>query len=62
MQGVIDYTHVLITKFVIPSLEDYYYHKFKGYSMVAQVVIDSNNYYFLISSLVCLKMSMTRVF
>jgi hypothetical protein len=58
MQGIIDDTHVLITKFVIPSLEDYYYHKSKCYSMVAQVVIDSNDYY-LMFSLVCHKMSMT---
>lgn len=62
MQGVIDDTHILITNLVIPSLKDYYYHKSKGYSMVAQVVVDSNNYYFLMFSLVCHKMSMTHIF
>jgi hypothetical protein len=43
VHGVIDGTHLLIyTKPSIPYLEDYYYHKFGGYSMVAQVLVDFN--------------------
>lgn len=42
MQGVTNGTHVLISKPFIPYPQDYYYHKSKGYSMVAQVMVDSN--------------------
>jgi hypothetical protein len=42
MQGVTFGTHVLIFKPSIPYPEDNYYHKSKGYSMVAQVMVDSN--------------------
>jgi len=41
MQGVTDGTHVLISKPSIPYPQDYYYHNL-GYSMVAQVMVDSN--------------------
>jgi hypothetical protein len=42
MQGVTNGTHVLISKPSIPYPEDYYYHKSKGHSMVAQAMVDSN--------------------
>ncbi len=41
-QGFTNGTHVLISKPFIPYPQDYYYHKSKGYSMVAQVMVDSN--------------------
>jgi hypothetical protein len=42
MYGAIDGTHVLISKPFIPYPKDYYYHKFGGYFMVAQAMVDSN--------------------
>jgi hypothetical protein len=42
MQGVTSGTQVLIFKPFIPYLEDYHYHKSKGYSMVAQAMVDFN--------------------
>jgi hypothetical protein len=42
MQGVTFGTHVLIFKPSMPYLENYHYHKSKGYSMVAQAMVDSN--------------------
>ncbi len=36
----IDNTHILIFKPLTPYLAYYFYHKMKGYSIVAQVVVD----------------------
>jgi hypothetical protein len=35
VQGVIDGTHLLISKPFMPFLEDYYYFKYGGYSIIA---------------------------
>jgi hypothetical protein len=36
----IDDSHIAITKLSGAFAEDYYYHKTKGYNIVAQVVVD----------------------
>ena len=41
MVGAIDCTHIHVVKPWILYLEDYYYHKIDGYSIIAQVVVDS---------------------
>jgi hypothetical protein len=41
MQGAIDGTHVSIAKPLRPFVEDYFYHKTCGYTIVAQAVVDS---------------------
>jgi hypothetical protein len=48
MQGAIDGTRLLIFKPSILYHEDYYYHKSKGYSMVAQAMVDSNKIFMYI--------------
>jgi hypothetical protein len=40
MQGVIDGTHVHITKPKTPFDENYYYFKTRGYSIMAQAIMD----------------------
>jgi hypothetical protein len=40
VQGAIDGTHIQISKPKTIFLEDYYYHKIKGDSIVAQTIID----------------------
>jgi hypothetical protein len=42
MQGDTFGIHVLISVPSIPYPKNYYYHKSKGYSMVAQTMVDSN--------------------
>ncbi len=39
--GVIDGTHIAITKPFDVFAKDYYYHKIRGYSIVAQAMVDS---------------------
>ncbi len=41
IQGAIDDTHIKISKPLIFYLEDYFYHKTNGYSIVAQTNVDS---------------------
>lgn len=40
MQGVIDGTHVHITKSKTRFVENYFYFKTRGYSIVAQAIMD----------------------
>jgi hypothetical protein len=39
--GAINGTHISIAKPIIVFLKDYYYHKTRGYDIVAQIVVDS---------------------
>jgi hypothetical protein len=41
MMGVIDGTHISITKQFGAYSEDYFFHKTRGYSVVAQSVVDN---------------------
>jgi hypothetical protein len=43
VHGVINDTHILISKPQTLFLEDYYYHKIGDYSIIPQIVIDCNN-------------------
>lgn len=45
MQGVINETHIAISKPLGPFPEDYYYHKIGGYSMIAQAIFDCNKHF-----------------
>ncbi len=45
VMGAIDGTHICIAKPIGVFLEDYYYHKTKGYGIVAQVVVDSQKWF-----------------
>jgi hypothetical protein len=42
VNGTIDNTHIIISKPITPFPKDYYYHKNNGYSIQAQVMVDSN--------------------
>ncbi len=42
VNGTIDNTHIIISKPITPFPKDYYYHKNNGYSIQAQVTVDSN--------------------
>ncbi len=42
MCAAIDNTHIIISKPITPFPKDYYYHKNNGYSIQAQVMVDSN--------------------
>jgi hypothetical protein len=42
MQSVISGTHISIIKLQGGFVNDYYYHKTWGYSIVAQVIVDHN--------------------
>jgi len=48
MQGAIDGIHMLIFKPSILYPKDYYYHKYGGYSMVTQAMVDSNKIFMYI--------------
>jgi len=40
IQGAINGTHLFISKPSMPFLKDYYYLKYRGYSIVAQAMVD----------------------
>lgn len=42
IHGAIDGTHIAILKPSKPFVEDYYYHKSSGYSVVAQAMVHCN--------------------
>ncbi len=45
VQGVINGIHIDLLKSQGTFVEDYYYHKIKGYNIIAQVVINCNNFF-----------------
>lgn len=44
VQGAIDRIHISIVK-PFAYFKDYYYHKFGGYSVVAQALVDCKNFF-----------------
>jgi hypothetical protein len=45
VQVVINWIHIDILKLEGAYVEDYYYHKTTGYSIITQVVINCNKFY-----------------